>query len=177
MTPSQTIGPFFGFALPWPAGPQVVPESTPGAVHVRGQLLDGKGEPVTDGLVETWQADAEGRFAGSGAASWFRGFGRCPTDRDGQYVLVTVKPGALRGPGGVLHAPHILVSVLARGLLKRVVTRIYFPDEPAANEMDPTLAAIPDRAQRATLIAASASDGYHFDVRLQGEGETIFFDV
>jgi protocatechuate 3,4-dioxygenase alpha subunit len=176
MTPSQTIGPFFGFALPWPAGPQVVPEETPGAIRLHGRLLDGKGEPVTDALVESWQCDSEGRFAGGGAASWFRGFGRCPTDRDGAFAILTVKPGVIRIANSV-HAPHVLVSVHARGLLKRVSTRIYFPDEPEANTGDPTLASVADGALRATLIASASKEGYRFDIRLQGESETVFFDV
>ncbi len=176
MTPSQTIGPFFGFALPWPAGPLVVPEGTPGAIRMQGRVLDGKGEPVSDALVETWQCDAEGRFAGGGAVSWFRGFGRSATDRDGAYAIVTVKPGAIR-VSHTLHAPHVLVLIHARGLLKRVSTRVYFPDEPEANTGDPTLAAVADGAQRATLIAAASEGGYRFDIRLQGEGETVFFDV
>jgi protocatechuate 3,4-dioxygenase alpha subunit len=176
MTPSQTIGPFFGFALPWPAGPLVVPAETPGAVRIVGRLLDGKGEPVTDGLVESWQCDADGRYAGGGAASWFRGFGRCATDRDGGFALLTVKPGAIR-IANFVHAPHILLSVYARGLLKRVSTRIYFPDEPETNAGDLVLASVADGAQRATLIAAATQEGYRFDIRLQGNGETVFFDV
>lgn len=176
MTPSQTIGPYFGFALPWPAGPLVVPTETPGAVRIFGRLLDGKGEPVTDGLVESWQCDAEGRYAGGGAASWFRGFGRCATDRDGGFALLTVKPGAIR-IANFVHAPHVLLSVHARGLLKRVSTRMYFPDEPEANNGDPVLAGVADGAQRATLIAAATQEGYRFDIRLQGDGETVFFDV
>jgi protocatechuate 3,4-dioxygenase alpha subunit len=176
MTPSQTIGPFFGFALPWPSGPQVVPEGTPGTIRLYGHLLDGNGEPVTDGLIESWQCDAEGRFAGGGAASWFRGFGRCATDREGAFAIATVKPGPIR-ISNFVYAPHILLSVYARGLLKRVSTRIYFPDEPEANAGDPALASVADGAQRATLIATATKEGYRFDIRLQGEGETVFFDV
>ncbi len=176
MTPSQTIGPFFGFALPWAAGPHVVPDGTPGTIRLHGRLLDGKGEPVTDGLIESWQCDAESRFAGGGAARWFRGFGRCATDRDGAFAILTVKPGAIR-IANLVHAPHILLSVHARGLLKRVSTRIYFPDEPEANASDPALASVADRAQRATLIAAATEEGYSFDIRLQGDSETVFFDV
>jgi protocatechuate 3,4-dioxygenase alpha subunit len=175
MTPSQTIGPFFGFALPWPAGPNVVAEGTPGTIRLHGRLLDGQGEPVTDGLIESWQCDADGRFGG-GAASWFRGFGRCATDRDGAFALVTVKPGPIR-IAHFVHAPHILLSVHARGLLKRVSTRIYFPDEPEANTGDPALASVADGAQRATLIATATKEGYRFDIRLQGPDETVFFDV
>jgi protocatechuate 3,4-dioxygenase alpha subunit len=176
MTPSQTIGPFFGFALPWSAGPLVVPAETPGAVRIFGRLLDGKGEPVTDGLVESWQCDAEGRYAGGGASAWFRGFGRCATDREGGFALLTLMPGVIR-IGNFAHAPHLLLSVYARGLLKRVATRMYFPDEPEANTGDPVLASVADGAQRATLIAAATNEGYRFDIRLQGEGETVFFDV
>ncbi len=176
MTPSQTIGPFFGFALPWPDGELVVPAQTPGAVRLFGRVLDGKGEPVTDALVESWQCDAEGRYASGGAASWFRGFGRCPTDRDGAFAILTVKPGTIR-VADFVYAPHVLLTVHARGLLKRVSTRIYFPDEPEANAGDPVLACVADGAQRATLIAAATDEGYRFDIRLQGDGETVFFDV
>jgi protocatechuate 3,4-dioxygenase alpha subunit len=160
-TPSQTVGPFFAFALPWLEGPYVVAHGTPGAIRIEGRLLDGGGRPVPDGLVETWQP------AGPG----LRGFGRCPTDGEGRYAILTLKPAA-----AAPHAPHVAVSVFARGLLKRVCTRVYFADE-AANRADPTLAAIADPAARATLIAERADGGYRFDIRLQGEGETVFFDV
>ena len=177
-TAGQTIGPFFHFALPWPAGPFVVAEGTPGALRLHGRLLDGDGAPITDGLIETWQADPRGIFpsTASGAAA-FRGFGRCATDGGGRYAIVTLKPGAVRAPGGSIHAPQILVSVFARGLLKRAVTRVYFPDEAAANAADPILTGIGDGALRATLIAAAVAGGYEFDVRMQGAGETVFFDV
>jgi protocatechuate 3,4-dioxygenase alpha subunit len=177
-SPSQTIGPFFGFALPWAEGPAVVPAGTAGAIHVRGRLLDGAGDPIPDGLIETWQADSEGRFpqAGEQGAAGFRGFGRSATDREGRYAIVTVKPGKVRGADGAMHAPHILVSIFARGLLRRLVTRSYFPDEEAANARDPVLASIEDARARATLIASTAEGGYVFDIRLQGEGETLFFD-
>jgi protocatechuate 3,4-dioxygenase alpha subunit len=141
---------------------------------LRGRLLDGAGEPVADGLIETWQADPEGRFAGRGAHASFRGFGRCPTDAEGRFAFLTLKPARVRGDDGVLHAPHVLVSVFARGLLKRAVTRIYFPDEVGANAADPVLASL-DPHSRATLVAAKEDEGYVFDIRLQGEGETVFF--
>jgi protocatechuate 3,4-dioxygenase alpha subunit len=176
-SPSQTIGPFFGFALPWPGGPSVVPEGTPGALQLRGRLLDGKGDPVPDGLIESWQADPTGRFPSAADAQRFRGFGRCPTDRDGWYTIVTLKPGGVRAADGARHAPQILLSVFARGLLKRAVTRVYFPDEEEANRADPILTGVADSAARATLIAAPMTGGYRFDVHLQGEGETVFFDV
>jgi len=171
-TPSQTIGPFFGMALPWPAGAALVPEGTAGAIRVRGRLLDGRGDPIVDGLLEIAQADSEGRF-GHG----FRGFGRCPTDREGTYSFVTLKPGPTQDRGGKWHAPHIAVGVFARGLLKRVCTRIYFPEEAAANASDPVLLAIADDAARSTLVASRDDGGYRFDIRLQGDDETVFFDL
>ena len=188
VTPSQTVGPFLGIGLPWPDGPFVVPEGSPGAITITGRVVDGAGQPVSDALVETWQADPDGRFrhpddprgapAEGGLA--FRGFGRCPTGPDGSYRIVTLKPGPLPGPGGGTEAPHVDVSVFARGLLDRVVTRIYFPDEAQANAADPVLASIGDPARAATLVARPdpADAGLLcFDIHLQGEHETVFFDV
>lgn len=175
-TPSQTVGPFLAIGLPWPDGPDVVAPDTEGAVWIRGVVTDGAGNPIPDAMVETWQADPNGHFdhpddPDAGSAAGWRGFGRCPTDENGAYGIHTVLPGALPG-----QAPHIDVSVFARGLLNRVVTRIYFPDFTAANADDPVLAGVPaDR--RGTLLAEPAEDGYRFDVRLQGDGETVFFDV
>ncbi|MPZ88329.1 MAG: protocatechuate 3,4-dioxygenase subunit alpha [Nitriliruptorales bacterium] len=181
LTPSQTIGPFFNPGLPWPEGPYVVPEGTPGAIWLRGTLYDGAGEPVADGLVETWQADPGGRFDHPddprGRVPGFRGFGRCPTDAEGSFAILTRKPGQVDAPAGGLQAPHVDVSVFARGLLDRVVTRVYFDDEPDANAADPVLTSIADEAAQATLIARSAPDGYRFDIRLQGRHATVFFDV
>jgi protocatechuate 3,4-dioxygenase, alpha subunit len=192
LTPSQTVGPFLAISLPWADGPYVVPEGTPGAITIGGKVLDGAGEPVAEAMLETWQADPDGRFAhpddprGSGAGTWggrtvgFRGFGRCMTDAAGRYRVATLRPGRLPWPGGALEAPHLDVSVFARGLLDRVVTRIYFSDEQAANVADPVLGAIADPDRRATLIAV-AQPGlpgeFRFDIRLQGERETVFFDV
>jgi protocatechuate 3,4-dioxygenase, alpha subunit len=180
-TPSQTVGPYLSLGLPWSDGPFVVPDGTAGAVWVRGRVLDGNGEPVPDGLVETWQADPDGRFDHPddprGAAPGFRGFGRCATDVDGSYAILTLKPGPVPGADGSPQAPHIDVTVFARGLLKHVVTRLYFPDELEANATDPVLASVPGDAARATLVAAAVDDGYVFDIRLQGDGETVFFDV
>jgi protocatechuate 3,4-dioxygenase alpha subunit len=166
-TPSQTVGPYFSIGLPWPDGPEVVREGTEGEIRLRGRVLDGEREPIPDALIETWQADPDGRYDTPG----FRGFGRCPTDADGNWAIRTIKPGARAG-----QAPHIAVSVFARGLLNRVVTRIYFPDEEQANAADRVLASL-DEAARATLIAAREEDGYRFDVRLQGPDETTFFAV
>jgi protocatechuate 3,4-dioxygenase alpha subunit len=106
----------------------------------------------------------------------FRGFGRCETDESGRYRVLTVKPGALPSPDGGTEAPHLNISVLARGLLDRVVTRLFFPDEPELNRADPVLSALPDD-RRATLLAEPDGDGLRFDIRLQGDGETVFFDV
>jgi protocatechuate 3,4-dioxygenase alpha subunit len=170
-TPSQTVGPYLSIGLPWPDGPEVVPRGTPGAIRIGGHLIDGAGDPVPDGLIETWQADPDGRFDSS-----FRGFGRAPTDAEGAWEIVTLKPGPVPGPDGTAQAPHIAVSVFARGLLNRVVTRIYFADEAEANTADPLLAAIAPAAA-ATLIAQPVDGGYRFDVHLQGPDETVFFAI
>ncbi|MDI5980360.1 protocatechuate 3,4-dioxygenase subunit alpha [Amycolatopsis magusensis] len=179
-TPSQTVGPYLSIGLPWDDGPEVVPEGTPGAIVLRGVIYDGDGAPVPDAMVETWQADADGRFDHPddprGRVAGFRGFGRCPTDEQGRWSIRTVVPGAVPGTGGRTQAPHIDVSVLGRGLLHRVVTRIYFPEHAEANAADEVLASVPED-RRDTLIAVREADGYRFDVRLQGDGETVFFEV
>jgi protocatechuate 3,4-dioxygenase alpha subunit len=182
-TPSQTIGPFFAVGLIWPDGSEVVPEGTPGAVRIGGRVLDGHGDPVADALVETWQADPEGRFAhpddpgGPAGGTGFRGFGRCPTDAEGRWAVRTVKPGPLPAPEGGTEAPHLDVSVFARGLLGRLVTRVYFPDEAEANAADPVLASIADPAARARLVAVADGDWLRFDIRLQSERETPFLAI
>lgn len=179
-TPSQTIGPFLAIVLPWKDGPDVVPDGTPGATTIAGRLVDGAGEPVPDGLIETWQADPQGRFAHPDdprgpVAPGFRGFGRCPTDADGRFWFRTLKPGPLPAEDGTVEAPHIDVSVFARGLLNRLVTRMYFPDEQEANDADPVLRTL-EPEQRSLLLLRPESDGtLRFDVRLQGEPETPFF--
>ncbi len=183
VTPSQTVGPFFAIGLPWPGGPFAVPDGTPGAIHISGGVFDGRGEAVPDALIETWQADPDGRFAdmqgvgGSSSLAGFRGFARCGAeDGDGTFDLLTVKPGAVPWPAGGLQAPHVDVSVFARGLLHRCVTRIYFADETEANASDPVLQSVaPER--RDTLLARPTAAGYTFDIRLQGPGETVFFAV
>ena len=188
VTPSQTVGPYLAIGLPWPDGPFVVPEGSPGAITITGRVFDGAGEPVPDALVETWQADPDGRFshpddprgAPGQTRPAFRGFGRCPTAADGSYRIITLKPGSLPSPGGGTEAPHLDVSVFARGLLDRVVTRLYFPDEEQANAADPVLAAIGDTRRTATLVAQAdpgAAGRLRFDIYLQGERETVFFDV
>ena len=183
-TPSQTVGPYFAIGLPFDVGPFVVPEGTPGAIHITGTIYDGAGVPIPDFLLETWQADPDGRFAdmhGHGGVSeipGFRGFARYGLeDGDGTFDIVTVKPGALPGLGeGQMQAPHIDVSVFARGMLHRTVTRIYFADETEANAADPVLAHVPVERRR-TLLAQPTSDGYTIDFRFQGPDETVFFDV
>jgi protocatechuate 3,4-dioxygenase, alpha subunit len=173
-TPSQTVGPFFAVGLPWSDGPHVVDEGAAGAIRIGGRVLDGEGKPVPDALVETWQPDPEGRFDHPddprGRFPGFRGFGRCPTDDDGRWEIVTRKPTAAAG-----EAPHLAVAVFARGLLDRVPTRLYFADEQAANAADPLLSSL-DPERRATLLATPDGAGaYRFDVHLQGDYETVFF--
>ncbi len=183
VTPSQTVGPYFAIGVPFPGGHLIVPEGSPGAIRITGTVYDGRGEVIPDHLIEFWQADPDGRFAdiyGYGEQSsleGFRGFGRYGVeDGDGTYEMVTVKPGRVLGTDGNLQAPHIDVSLFARGMLNRVVTRLYFADEAEANAADQVLAAVPaDR--RNTLLAQPTADGYRFDIHLQGAGETVFFDI
>ena len=178
-TPAQTVGPFLSLGLAWPDGPRVVDSGAPGAIRLGGHLLDGNGEPVGDGMIETWQADPDGGLPQAGEAglgpSAFRGFGRCLTGASGAWEIVTLKPGPLPAPGGLTEAPHLDVSVFARGLLHRLVTRIYFADEETANAADPVLSALPHDAARATLLATPTGGGYRFDIHLQGPHETVFF--
>ncbi len=182
-TPSQTVGPYFAIGLPFDTGPYVVPAETPGVIRIHGAVYDGAGALIPDHLIETWQADPDGRFADLHAwgepsrLAGFRGFGRCGyEDGDGTYEVFTVKPGAVPGPGGTTQAPHIDVSVFARGMLHRCVSRIYFADEHDANAGDPVLASVPTE-RRQTLLAQPTDDGYRFDIRFQGADETVFFAV
>jgi len=182
-TPSQTAGPFFEFGLTSKDGPYAVAEGESGAFWVRGSVLDGAGEPVPDALVETWQADPSGHYhhpedpdATAYAGFTQGGFARCGTDAQGRWAILTVRPGPVPGRDGSVQAAHLAVSVFARGLLNRVVTRMYFPEEAEANAADPVLSLIPPE-YRATLVAAPADDGYRFDIRLQGEHETVFFRI
>jgi protocatechuate 3,4-dioxygenase alpha subunit len=165
-TPGQTVGPFFGFALPYAGGCDLVPPGHPDAVQLTGRVLDGAGEPVPDALLEIWQADPSGavvREPGSLHRDAFRftGWGRAATDNAGRYRFTTVRPG---GP-----EPFIAMTVFARGLLHQLFTRVYLP----GNADDALLAALPPDRRR-TLVAVEDGQRLHFDVRLQGADETVF---
>lgn len=181
ITPSQTIGPFFAYALTPRAygGPELATEQVAGEgvegerIRIEGHVYDGDGAVVIDAMIEIWQADAQGRFNTAGNAG-FTGFGRAETTAEGSFHIETIRPGAIAGPGGTMQAPHLCVSVFARGLLVQLATRIYFDGEPG-NAADPVLALVPAE-RRETLIAKRDENGvYRFDIRLQGEGETVFF--
>ena len=162
LTPSQTVGPFFGVGLPFEKGEQLAPPGSAGVMRIEGQVLDGKGEPVPDALLEIWQPAT--------------GFGRARTDSEGAFTFTTVKPGAVPAPDGRMQAPHFNVTIFARGLLRHLVTRMYFPDETEANASDPVLNLV-EAARRETLIARNCGGVLHFDVRLQGDRETVFFAI
>ncbi len=180
-TASQTVGPYWAIGLDWPVAWQVAPDGVAGERFLlTGRLLDAAGEPVPDGVLELWQANAEGRYAhpedrqNKPLDQRFLGFGRCGTRPDGSFRFASVKPGPVPAPGGGLQAPHLTIGIFARGLLARLATRVYFPDE-AANATDPVLALV-EPARRGTLIAKAEGPGrYSWDVRLQGAGETVFF--
>jgi protocatechuate 3,4-dioxygenase alpha subunit len=183
VTPFQTVGPFFDFGLEMEGGSLVATEAAEGRhIVIDGSVRDGAGDPVADAIVEVWQANAAGRFRhptddrSLPLDSACDGFGRVATAWNGRFSFSTVFPGSVPGPQGHSQAPHLLVSVLARGILTRLATRIYFEGEPS-NADDPVLALVPpDR--RGTLIARQAGENrYVFDVVLQGPGETVFFDV
>lgn len=207
-TPSQTVGPFFHYGLPWKGGadligssdlgarPELFPEdhyvlaqpSMPiapveDAIVIHGRVTDGNGDPVPDAMIEIWQADASGRYPGSAGSCEpaslkheFRGFGRSSTSESGEYLFRTVRPGRVPGPDDQLQAPHIAVSVLGRGLLKRLVTRLYF-DGGKGNDQDPVLSLVP-AARRQTLLASSKDSlRWRFDIVLQGPCETVFFQL
>jgi protocatechuate 3,4-dioxygenase alpha subunit len=205
-TPSQTVGPFFHYGLPWKGGADLVGQSDLGArpdlfpeehyvlkpsgprgpvsgdiIEIFGTVTDGDGALVPDAMIEIWQANAAGRYASLDDARTdvpldpnFVGFGRSSTGADGVYRFRTIRPGPVPGPGNSLQAPHIAVGVFGRGLLKRLVTRLYFPDAPE-NANDPVLALTPED-RRDTLIARGGNGVWRFDIVLQGAGETVFFD-
>ena len=182
LTPSQTVGPFFAILVPQRGRLRLRADSAAGvAIRVEGAVRDGNGAAVPDALIEIWQADAAGRFHHpedlhrDDREPPFTGFGRVHTDPAGRFGIETIKPGRVPGPGR-LQAPHLLVGLFARGLLARLVTRVYFDDEPS-NAGDPVLQRV-SADRRPTLIAAHLGDGaYRFDIALQGPAETVFFDV
>lgn len=173
-TPGQTVGPFFGYALPYDGGADLVPTSHPSAIRLHGTVYDGAGEPIPDALIEIWQADETGavpRAAGSRSRDgWtFTGFGRVAVDPDGHYSFTTVRPG----PTEDGTAPFFAVTVFARGLLHRLLTRAYLPLDPAAAAADPFLSSLAED-RRGTLIAQADEQGLVFDIHLQGDDETVF---
>ena len=191
-TPSQTVGPYFAYALAAPqynyphaglAAGELADALVPGErIRIIGRVIDGAGKPVSDALIEIWQADAEGRYAHPAdprrANGTFHGFGRFGTGTDPQqrFIFQTIKPGRVDAE----QAPHISVIVFMRGLLSHAYTRIYFSDEAEANHRDPVLSTVPGDRRR-TLIAqreeSTAATLYHFDIVMQGPDETVFFDV
>jgi protocatechuate 3,4-dioxygenase, alpha subunit len=182
-TPSATVGPYLAIGLTWPDGVWAAAEGTEGGFWIRGRVFDGAGDVVPDAMIETWQADPEGRFntpedpRGASEHPGFRGFARSHTnDPPGEFAVFTLKPGRVPDGEGGLQAPHIDVSVFARGMLDRVVTRIYFADEAEANAEDAVLRGLTE-GQRRTLVAEQTDDGYRLDIHLQGDRETVFFAV
>jgi len=175
ITPSQTIGPFFKDGMELPQGGTLFPDSVSGRrIRVSGVVTDGQGKPVSDALLEFWQPDAAGRFGGPRQGS-SAGFGRVLTGKDGRYTINTILPGAVPAADGKAQAPHILVVIFARGLLRQLVTRIYFDGE-ASNAADPALARCGARA--ATLVASrDGADAYAWNISLQGMNETVFFEA
>ena len=173
-TPGQTVGPFFGYALPFDGDNELVTRSHPSAVRLHGRVTDGHGRGVPDALLELWQAAPDGSVVQQAGSlhrdGWtFTGWGRASTDADGHYVFTTLRPGASQ-PG---RAPFFALAVFARGLLNRLFTRAYLPDDAEALADDPLLTSLePER--RETLVCRPDDHGYAFDVRLQGDGETVF---
>jgi len=183
VTPSATVGPYLAIGLTWPDGAWAAAEGTPGGIWIRGRIFDGAGDLVPDAMVETWQADPDGRFPspedprGASAHPGFRGYSRVATVHPpGEFAVFTLKPGRVPDGEGGLQAPHVDVSLFARGILDRVVTRIYFADEAEANAEDEVLRGLSED-QRRTLVAERTDDGYRLDIHLQGESETVFFAV
>jgi protocatechuate 3,4-dioxygenase alpha subunit len=192
LTPSQTVGPYFAYGLT-PGGKYewndafsndlVTPDVTGDRIRIAGQVFDGDGAVIPDAMLEIWQADAQGRFANPRDTralpnATFKGFGRCGAGAKGEFSFDTIKPGIVPDPDGKPQAPHVLLAVFARGMLLHLYTRIYFDDEAEKNAADPILALVPAE-RRTTLIARreAGSATYRFDIHLQGDNETVFFDV
>lgn len=176
-TASQTAGPYWHL-IDFPTWADLLRADGPNAgftggqrILLTGRITDGDSAPCTDAMVEIWQADPEGSYEGE-----FHGFGRCATDAEGRFRFVTVRPGPVRGRGNATQAPHVTITIFARGLLTHLTTRLYFAGE-ALNATDPVLLAVPE-ARRGTLLAQPAGEGeWRLDIRLQGEGETVFLEV
>jgi protocatechuate 3,4-dioxygenase alpha subunit len=193
ITPSQTVGPYFKYGLTpghdyqWNdafSNDLVTLDVSGDRIRIIGQVFDGDGKIMPDAMLEIWQADAQGRFADPQDTravpnTAFRGFGRCGTNANGGFTFQIIRPGSAPGPGGKPQAPHILLAVFARGMTQQTITRIYFADQAAANAADPVLTLVPvDR--RGTLIAMREPGEpvtYRFDIHMQGDRETVFFDV
>jgi protocatechuate 3,4-dioxygenase, alpha subunit len=183
-TASQTVGPFFSIGFAWMERTDLTEGANGGErITIQGRVFDGDGTPVPDAVLEIWQADAQGHYAypendgPTSVSAEFFGFGRVPTNDQGEFRFTTIRPGPAHGPDGVKQAPHIVVGIFMRGLLRRLVTRIYFAGEPA-NENDAVLKLIP-AARRQTLLAHPNSADKQtliWDVHLQGDNETVFFD-
>ena len=189
-SPSQTAGPYVHIGLaPGDAGFDIYshelgrdilgPNAEGQRITLRGRVTDGTGAPVKDVLIETWQANASGTYVGAGEVEdGFCGWGRVIPDFDtGEWSFETVKPGPVAGRDGSIMAPHINLWLVARGINVGLNTRLYFADEVAANATDPVLNLIEQQHRRATLLAQPDDGGYRFDICLQGDGETVFFDV
>jgi protocatechuate 3,4-dioxygenase, alpha subunit len=188
ITPSQTVGPYFAYCLTpreydgreLATGDLITQDAVGARIRIDGVVYDGDGAPVPDAFVEIWQADGEGRYAhpkgGLPGNAEFKGFGRTECDGAGRFSFTTVKPGPVPGPNGVAQAPHLNVGLFARGVLRRLFTRVYFADE-AGNAADPVLALVPED-RRYTLIARKdGASSYRFDIRIQGDHETVFFET
>ena len=182
-TTSQTVGPYYAIGLNLLITPDIAPPGIDGErFTLEGRVLDANRKAIPDAVIEVWQANAAGKYAHQEDKQdkpldpAFRGFGRVGTDKDGVFRLTSIKPGPVPGPNGSTQAPHLEVTVLMRGLLARLTTRVYFPDEPL-NAADPILNLVP-AARRATIVAKTTAPGVlHWDVLLQGDDETVFFDV
>jgi protocatechuate 3,4-dioxygenase alpha subunit len=186
ITPSQTVGPYVHIGLTWDDGEKMVPEDTPGAVDVTFTVIDGAGHLIKDAMIEIWQADENGIYpsplderAGTDAGrDGFRGLGRGMVPDSGELTFRTVRPGAVPAPDGGMEAPHLNVGVFARGMLERLYTRLYFPEEVERNGVDPVLSSVPE-TRRSLLVASATEDGnYRMDVVMQHEDpdhETPFF--
>ena len=178
LTPSQTVGPYFGVSMTPEELTRLVPEGTPDAVVLTGVVTDGEGKPVPEGMIEIWQADREGSYdrAPLGEGEAFTGFGRCHTDDDGLYRFLIVKPGPVPASKGGMQAPHVSMAIFGAGLVKPLRTRVYFSDETEANRTDPVLTLV-DESRRHLLVAKVDGSVASLDIRLQGDGETPFFEL